>query len=420
MRLFDYSVDAGLDFLKRHSSELSCPVPGLSAVRTLCCMLDGLLRSIADYHGGFFNTEAEELAAATGGLGGGGMGESSKLLEQESASQLHQTQTLAGIYIPTKQGQALVASKARLVPDQATRPDLPHHHRKPDSLCELISNLFVFAFIWAFGGCFQRLEEEVDLDIAGDDLSAETVSQKIARGGDTAMEKFDAMVYDLFSEGGGSGGSGIKVHLPPSARLIYQYYPDIYTNTFQPFDTLISSPVQNVSFMPPGDVKGGAPGSPGFLFRLFTNPDEGGISMAPRVGMIPTADVVRLSFLVSVMLESSSFPNIMVSGRRGVGKSQLLSFLAKSVASKHWRKHVIQAVLGKPAAVSGIGVGESEEDPRKDAEDQSFSTLLYHVSTQLESQRLQTMLGSRLMRQGRAILIPPTGKKARYYCNSGN
>ena len=381
-------MDAGLDFLKLRSADLACPVPGLSAIKTLCCIMDGLLRSIAEYHGGFTEHQEPEVVEKP---------------EEDSTIQLH-AQTLAGIYIPTRTQNQLIASKVKM--SQVTQShDLPLYHRAPDSLCDVISNLFVFAFTWAFGGCFQRFEEEVDLEVSGDDLSDnELPSQKISRGGDTALEEFDALVYDLFSEG------PTRAHLPPSARLIYMYYPDIYTNTFQPFEKLISSPAQNVTFLSPASDL--VLGSPRFIFKLFSDPNEETYS-ASRVSMIPTVDIIRISFLISVMIESSQMPNIIVSGRSGVGKTQLLSYLSKSISSKKWRKLVIQTVLGKTFKVDRND--EPEEDPRKDVEDHTFSTLHYHVSTQLDSQRLQNMLGSYLMRQGKSLLLPPTGKKVRQF-----
>lgn len=381
LKLFDQSVDVGLDFLKQHSSELSCPIPGISAVKTLCCILDGLLRSIAEYHGGFVEA---------------GKSDTTEKAEDESTNQL-QSQTLAGIYIPTKYQNPIISSRTRTA-QQSVRNDLPYHRRKPGSLCDIISNLFVFAFVWAFGGCFERTELEVDLDIAGGDLTGEIASQKIARGGESALEKFDALVYDLFSEG------EVRVQLPTSARMIYQYYPNIYTNSFETFDMLISSPVQNMSYLSPIVDSPLLPQR--FMFKLFINPQEEAYS-ASKVSMIPTVDIIRLSFLISVMFESNSMPNIMVSGKSGVGKTQLLTFLSKSVVHKKWRKYVIQSVLGKLLQPGG---DDGEEDPRKDPDDSTFSAMFYHVSSRLGSQRLQSMLGSHLMRQGRKILLPPTGK----------
>ena len=405
LQLFDQSVDAGLDFLKQYSSELSFPVPGLSAVKCLCSILDGLLRAIMESYGGFAETaEADDDPLST---------------QEDSTSQLPH-QTLAGIYIPihSKAKQAAAASSRKGKGPLQQRglglhksTDLPLYRHKPATLCDLISNLFVFAFIWSFGGCFEMPEQEVELDLAGhDQLTGELGSEKIARGGNTAVEKFDALVYDIFADG------KISVQLPATAKMIYNYYPNVYTNTFEPFDRLISSPVHNVSFLSP-NLEGGSLASSRFTFRLFVHPDEGPYYSASSVSMVPTVDIIRLSFLVCIMLESGSLPNIMLSGKSGVGKTQLLKFLSRSVSSVKWRKAVIQAILGKPHSFDDAIVGraravaaEEEEDPRKGTDDSSFTTTFYHISTQLESQRMQSMLGSYLMRQGKTILIPPTGR----------
>ena len=383
------SVDAGLAFLKRHSSELSCPVPGISAVKSLCCILDGLLRSIIEYHGGFVRKEEQLEATRT-----------PTQSEGESTGQLPQ-QTLAGIYIPKKHASPEVVSKSKM--EKLVDSNLPLYLQRPSGICDLLGSLFVFAFTWAFGGCFERIDQEVDLDITGNDISTDLPSEKIARGGDTAMEKFDALVYNLFSDG------KVTVQLPTSTRLIYAYYPNIYTNSFEPLDKLISSPLHNVNFLSPSIESPLA--SQRHVFKLFVNPSEETYS-ASTVSMIPTVDIVRISFLISVMLESGSMPNIMVSGKSGVGKTQLLAFLSKSLSSKKWRKSVIQSILGKPHHE-----GKEEDREKETADDQSFSTVLYHISTRLKSQQMQAMLGSFLMRQGKSILIPPTGRNVRMLFN---
>ena len=378
IKLFDQSIDAGLEFLKENSSELSCPVPTISAVKTLCCILNGLLRSISEYHGGF--VEVKEPA--------------SQEAEEESTSQLPY-QTLAGIYIPSRYNPSITSGSK--MAKRAIKHDMPFHCQNPNALREIISKLFVFAFVWSFGGFFERVEHEVDLDVSENDLADEIADQKIARGGDSAMEKFDAFVYEIFSEG------EIVVHLPSSTKLIYSYYPNIYTNSFEPFDRLVTPPVQNVSFLSYGLESPLA--SHRFLFDLFVNSNEDTYNAA-KLSMIPTVDIIRLSFLIAVMFEARSMPHVMISGKSGVGKTQLLNFLAKCTPSVKWRRSVAQTMLGKPIRADG----GREVDEKVDVEDQTFSTVLYHISSQLESQKMQSMLSSYLMRQGKSILLPPTGK----------
>ncbi len=380
MKLFDQSIDVGLEFLKENSSELSCPVPGISAVKTLCCILNGLLRSISEYHGGFVSVKESPNA------------------EEESTSELPH-QTLAGIYIPTKYNNPAISSRTKMA-KKAVGSDQPLHRQNLSTLREIIGKLFVFAFVWAFGSCFERVELEVDLDVSDNDLTDELTDQKIARGGDTAMEKFDALVYDTFSEG------QVTVHLPSSTRLIYSYYPNIYTNSFDLFDRLVTPAVQNVSFLSYGLDSPLA--SHRFIFELFVNSSEDTYN-ASKLSMIPTVDIIRLSFLISVMFEARSHPNVMISGKSGVGKTQLLTFLSKCTPSVKWRRAVTQTMLGKPFHVDD----GSKVDEKVDMEDQTFSTVLYHISSQLESQKMQAMLASYLMRQGKSILLPPTGKNVR-------
>ncbi len=379
LKLFDQSIDIGLDFLKQHSSELSCPAPGISVVNTLCHLLYGLLKSISDDYGGFKSGEP-----ATDELG----------VDEGSSDDLKQT--LAGIYIPSKH-------------QNKSRSNKPVHHENSSYLYALISNLYVFAYTWSFGGCFERIEEELNLDMYEDDTFPNMIEQKLVRGGATAREKFDALVHSIFTKG------EVVVQLPTSTNLIYSYYVDINTNSFEPWKKLISTPLQNVSFLSSNENSPFV--SQRLMFKLFINPVEEFYS-ASSVSLLPTVDIIRLSFLVSVLFESNSVPNTLISGQSGVGKTQFLSYLSKALTSRKWRKSVMSSVLGnprlRPSSTSLSGVGGDADHHTGGGDDHAFASVLYRVQTRPDTPGIQSVLEKYLVRKGKMTLAPSSRDVSKY------
>lgn len=391
-------MDPGLEFLKLHASELSSAVPGISAVRTLCSILSGLLSLVLRTRHLALRSEVSVYTVK-------------KDEDGDSLADVGGRQTLAGIYIPNK----LASSGSKLRSSSSVSQDHNHHHRHQhhhsvDAFHSLLSNLFVFAYVWAFGGCFERFE---DLDCGADSTDEEDFHDladqlKIARGGDRAIEKFDALVYKLFSK------EEFGVHLPTSTDSIFSYYFDASSNSFQPWKKLIASPQKNVTFELAGSS---AAVSEQAIFNLFV-PDSKCIHYtANSVSLLPTVDLIRISFLVSILFESNSNPSILLSGKSGVGKTHLLTLLSGALSSTNWRKSLISHLLGNnkkssPIAPSTTMTSFKVTDVVSEVEDDkadTLSTVFFHVSSQWSSQDLQTLLEGHLLRQGKSLLLPSSG-----------
>lgn len=380
--LFELSMDSGLDFLKQHASELACPVPGISAIKSLCYIIDGFLMTIEKDYGGFTIKES----SSQGGKSEGNSVSNMLQLPRRTS----QRQSIAGLYIPGRSTSNvnLMTSSELVVPK---KPQIPYHRQHPEALCELVSNVFVFAYTWALGGCFENLEDE---GATGDDMDI----QKLTRGGNTAREQFDALVYDIFIK------RRQVARLPTSPQLIFSYYVDIFNNTFEPWSRLISSPKQNASFLST-DIPCSYL-SPRSLFKIYTNRKEDEHYSAADLSMIPTDNTIRLSFLISILFQSKATPHILITGKSGVGKTQYLSYLSQ-VLSVAWKKDVNASIFGNSPLQSSrnnsmVALGTSATDRDED----SYTVLLHHVSTLTGSQQLQSMLEKHLVRQGKSLLGP--------------
>ena len=97
-------------------------------------------------------------------------------------------------------------------PNTPSSSSLTYLQKNPDEIMNVISRLYLFAFVWSFGGpldCF-------DLDeFQSSDTFYSATDELVLRGGASGRAKFDQFVYQLFSK-----QSPHTIDLPNSTRLI--------------------------------------------------------------------------------------------------------------------------------------------------------------------------------------------------------
>ena len=389
IELFELSIDEGLKFLKEHASELSCPVPGISAVKTLCHVLLAFLDHIMREGDGFVPNSAK--------LG------AQKVAEESSSSVARQT--LAGIYIPNRHLDLHSKSKSA-IKISSSHSSLPYLQRHPECLLELLGKLFVFAFTWAFGGCFEtsRSEDEEEEEEGGV-LGSVNDPVKVQRGGTTARLKFDALVHRVFT-----WESNVKVNLPLTADLIYSYYVDIKSGSFVPWKSLVPTPKEltsKLSLMQKGLTSLQKPQTSAFI-----DPDLllGSLLAADEVGRIPTAEGIRLTFLAALMLLRGDPCHVLTSGGIGVGKTQFLSYLAKVLQSPEQCHNILRAVLAGGRKAAGSAEGGAWSDLQ---EASSVAVHSVYASANTQVAYLQSLIESKLVRTGKSISAAP-GRKVAY------
>ena len=370
-------MDEGLRFLKEHSSSLSCPVPGSSAVATLCHILSVFLDYISTECGGFSPPKPKAVKENSSTLAG--MNVSTKQQPQQHLS-------LYSISLARKSSK-LWKKSASLI-SQTT----PFLHRHPEALCELLGKLFVFAFTWSFGGCFESVGSEEEIE----SLRSE---QNITRGGLSVRSKFDALVHKVFSS-----PSELEVKLPLTADLIYSYYVNLDNCSFVLWDKLVPSSKEIVtksSLMQKGFQSLISSSS---TTLIDTTAPIGTLHMATEVGFVPTVDTVRLLFF-SQLLQKAGY-NVLLSGKLGVGKTSLLTQLAKMTQSVEQDDNILSAVLG-----GGTQSSRTIQPALTSVEENQDNVVSMHISSQTTASHLQSAIEGCLVIKSKSTLAPPAGKK---------
>ena len=94
--------------------------------------------------------------------------------------------------------------------DPVSNSSLTFLQRNPDQIMNVISRLFLFSFVWSFGGPL----DSFDMDEFQSQDSIHSTSEELAfRGGASGRAKFDQFVYRIFSKQG-----PFPIDLPLSTR----------------------------------------------------------------------------------------------------------------------------------------------------------------------------------------------------------
>ena len=298
--LFEASIDEGLRFLKQHTAGLSCPKSGMSAVQMLCCMLNSLVDHLEK------EGTLQQLCTSAAEP-------SSAFVADDTIKDLYRP-TLAGIYIPNRQGLNNPGTPAR---KNVTANQLPINPLK-----NLLNKLYVFAFTWSFGGDFE-LNDEADCSEGLGGI------ESIVRGGTTVAAQFDALVHKVFNS------STTGVQLPNSSDLIYSYYVDVANCKFVQWQKLYQNSMQYKSAFSHDLCL------PSYLIEADLK-----LLCADEVGFVPTVDVLRLTFVMALLLNSGH--SVVLSGRQGVGKTKTMNRFIELVTSGHSPEVVSKILNTKP------------------------------------------------------------------------
>ncbi|XP_054432748.1 dynein axonemal heavy chain 14 [Pteronotus mesoamericanus] len=261
--LIKNSVKDGLQFLKKHQKFQPFPVQDLTVVVTLCRILDA-----------FF-----EFMGKNGGLG--------------------QSEDLKGISTEEKSNRYSKAAVKFKVIEERTE-NMWFLEKYPDKLKMMIQKLFVFAFIWAFGGTLKR-EDEHENDIL---LYSSFEPTSLAR----VTYDFDDLVHELFES-----NSQVGINLPAGKHSVFGYFVDIQQCEFVPWSELLPN-VQTL-------IQRGT--------SILAGPQESGENLlkvteyGESINYTATRDTTCLSFLISLLLKSS-YP-VLLTGDLGVGKTTIVN-----------------------------------------------------------------------------------------------
>jgi len=160
--------------------------------------------------------------------------------------------------------------------------------RNPKQLQTIISKIYIFAFIWGFGGCLKREDNAEDDNV---------INQKshVKTNMDSLTNEFDEFVHEIF-------GSNIKysIYCPPTSKPVFDYFLDVATGNFVEWTQLLP----NIES----------------LIRKRTTE-----------GITETIDSVRYSFLASLLLMNKK--SVLITGSSGIGKTVIIKSMLKSLTA---------------------------------------------------------------------------------------
>ncbi|KAK7488391.1 hypothetical protein BaRGS_00020365, partial [Batillaria attramentaria] len=293
--LFFHAIDRGLRFLQHHSRFLFLPAPEMSIIACLCNIMNAYIDFLKETWG----------------------------LWQPRQEVLKTVVAPAGVHLEGHQVDCHATN------DEARNATYGHSEAKkyflekhPSQLTNLLGKLFVFSFTWSMGGILRR-QEDADED--------ESVNR---RGGDKQevdidiCSEFDNFVREMFEV-----EPPLGVRLPAGNRSIFSYFIDMETGNFVPWDVLVPA---TKSLIEKGAV--------------ITIGETMGVASQHRKGqgreaeIVPTVDIVRFSFLSSLLLLNKH--PVLLTGDSGVGKSAIINNMLKELEKEGGTSYKAHTVLG--------------------------------------------------------------------------
>ncbi|XP_036818628.1 dynein heavy chain 6, axonemal [Oncorhynchus mykiss] len=266
-QLFDNSITQGLNFVKKHQKLLNFQIPEMSTVMTVCSILGALINFMQGNGGLGLNLETlseEDIGKTSADNESTGKGEDNKWFLQKN----------------------------------------------PEKLTILLGKLFVFSYAWAVGGVLNHVDDYDESPSATKDKSCHLAN---------VAHAFKNLIHKLFE------GAPCGVSLPAGNRMIFNYFVDLQTGAFVPWDELVPSTESlirkglNTSSGSESLQLGGALGE--------SNTTD--TTSFLRSGPICSNDTVRYSFLMSLLLLNKQ--PVLLTGDSGVGKTILIQSILKKL-----------------------------------------------------------------------------------------
>ncbi|XP_069879248.1 LOW QUALITY PROTEIN: dynein axonemal heavy chain 14 [Dipodomys merriami] len=263
--LIKKSVPEGLRFIKKFQKFQPFPVHSITAVTTLCRILDSFFE--------FMSTK-------------GGFGQGDKNYKNDT---------------PAEEPQApKIKFKDERRSSYSTDESTWFLEKNPDKLAIMLQKLFVFAFTWAFGGTLKREDEHENDVIFHSTFGNNSLAE--------VTYNFDSLVREIFEH---DSHRELGINLPIGDQSIFGYFVDIQQCEFVPWSELVPSVHTLIH-------KGTS---------LLSDLQRAGENILMEYGgwinHTATRDTTCLTFLMSLLLKSSS--PVLLIGESGVGKTATIN-----------------------------------------------------------------------------------------------
>lgn len=281
-RLFENSIEQGVSFLQTNHQYILLNVPTLSIVQMLCNLLECFFNYIFNA-GGFVSSDEN-------------------IIQSESKKSEENLNHLFGNLIEEYDNKKKKSNVNFFF------------YNNEEAMKKLFEKLYVFSYMWSFGGHFDCTSEE-----------AEEMDQHFrpsyGLNNDLSIQHlFDIFLRTLFE-------SQLDIHLPTGNTLLYSFYVDIEKGQFLLWDQLIRGTVLQPETR---------------LNQLQNNTND------KNENFISTPSSTCYSFLIA-LLSTNQYP-VLLTGLRGCGKSVLLQNVLSRLSQPGGSSTESSMILGEVLA----------------------------------------------------------------------
>lgn len=240
------------------------------------------------------------------------------------------------------------------------------------SLRPLLIKVYLFCFMWAFGGLFDYINE--DSEEINNDVHLPCCH---IEGSVDIRNVFDTFLRELFE-------SNFQIDLPYGTNLLYSYYVNIEKNQFLVWDHFVINATmhmkKNIFFKDKIKIMG--------------------------TSLIPTPSAICYSFLIA-LLALNSHP-VLLMGSRGVGKTTLIVDVLRRLQDPS-RYMILHSVLRGGIAKNPLDV--SVNDILKEKEQSSLLTYRCNLSAYTGVSEPKITIQSKLVKRNKNVLGSRNGEK---------
>lgn len=354
--LFDHTVEQGLSFLEEHQQFRLINVPSLSIVQMLCNLLYG-----------FFDYVHRE----------GGFDPAEDNTEKDIEKNLLLSNTLFGNLKLNFNRKNAKEYKSQFV-----------FQGSCEQIRMLLDKLFVFCYLWSFGGHFDCTSEET----AETDRTHFVPTFRVDSGVSIRC-LFDNFVRTMFE-------TKMGINLPTGSDTLYSYFVDVEKSQFMIWDHLAINNTVNVD-------------------RLLDRPLSQQSLDNTLTSFVPTSETMCYSFLMT-LLALNEFP-VLLSGTRGNGKTVLINYMLSRLSepngscasSSELLMHVLSSSNLQPKNTSKTSLTDLLGPQKVKTQTSMDSVVVAHslFSTLTTTSKPKQAMKSKLVKRTRELLGTRPGEK---------
>lgn len=411
-QLFDFAIEKGLKFIRRHSRFLMMEVPEMCYIMTLCNILSSFLDFLSK-HGGFGAPDKIETKEDSEAIRPESRA-SSRSSSRASKNKALKKRTAKKVPSKTKDVSFKV-EETQSVKSSSTQGDKVYYlQRNPGQLLNMLGKLFVFSFTWSMGGMFKRQED-------GDDDDMIRRGQDKGERDTNICNEFDNFMHELFEV-----EPPLGVRLPTGNKAIYAYFIDMESGNFVAWDVLVpktKSLIEKGAVITIGETMGVSGGHK---------------KKREEAEITPTVDLIRFSFLSGLLLLHKH--PVLLTGESGVGKSAIINHMLNRLGQEGGASTKSGTVLGQILSYSDKSnallesisklteMDNTDESKNIDvllgtAKPKSTTGIISSMiqfSAQTTSARLKAHIMHKLIKKGKDTMGAPRGRKVLVFVDDLN